>query len=444
MLKNHYDSVIIGKGFISLLEALKNAENKKSVLVIDDPRFQTGSNQTDFISDIELRFLTEIGVKYSLSELEQLQDVLSLRPYQLHGGGKSILLGMGPHQNARELWRKFAEFIPAESLKLLLAMNENDFNNWYNSEILRFTAELKQSFAKGRPLKFNFQGPAFILDWIDNFKKWLNTSYKEENSLDPRVLIHLSSSLFEDKIKKYLDDSEFPFYFLRWISPLYQVNNYQLGMMLERSLNSRGGDLKKTTIQDWQIHQNRLFHVLLSTFEGVISMEETQIYGHLPEDAPFISQTPHQIYQFASVGDLSDEEIGSPHSMLELHFLTQAERLGGERSLRYFVFNQNGIRAFYPYAVMPGTRPEFSRELIYKDVVEDFARFHRPLQKINFLPSRRQILQLEGQSEKEAFATHQWPLVLRSEVDRPVLAVHYEGPFKYQRFGIIGHLLSTL
>ncbi|MFY7993156.1 MAG: hypothetical protein ACOVP4_07695 [Bacteriovoracaceae bacterium] len=443
MLKNHYDSVLVGKGVLSLLQAVKNSSQNKSVLLIDDSRFQTLSHQSDYISDIELRFITEIGAKFGLNELEDLQDCLSLCPYQLHGGSKSILLGMTPYQNAKEMWRKFSHFLGDDTLKLLLNIEESEFNLWYDSEVLRFTQELKLSFQKARPMKFSFQGPHGILDWINGTKKWLAKSYNGESSLEARLMVHLSSGLFEDKIKKYLDDSDFAYYLLRWISPLYQVDNYRLEMMLERSLVNRGGDIKKTSIQDWQIHENRLFHVLLSTYEGVISMDQTEIYGHLPEDAPFISMNPYQIYQFASVGDLNDEDLTPSHQMLELHLVAEAERLGGERPLRHFVFNQNGIRAFYPYLAMPGTRPEFSRELIFKDASLDFARFHRPLQKINFASSRRQMMDSETNLMKEAFAIHYWPL--RTEGgDRQISGVTYQGPFKFQRYGIIGHLLSLL
>ena len=443
MLKNHYNSLLVGKGFLSLLQAIKTTTQNKSVLLIDDARFQTVGHQSDYISDLELRFLTEIGGKFNLSELEDLDDCLTLRPYQLHGGGKSILLGLAPHHNAKELWRKFSHFIPAETLKLLMSMDENDFNLWYDSEILRFTHELRLSFQKGRPLKFNFQGPHYILEWIEGMKKWLSESYNGSISLSARLFVHLSSGLFEDQIKKYLDDSDFAYYLLRWLSPLYQVDNYRLGMMLERSLTSRGGDIKKTSIQDWQIHENRLFHVLLSTYEGVISMDQTDIFGHLPEDTPFVSMTPYQIYQFASVGDLTDEEMTSSHQPLELHFVTDTQRLGGERPLRHLVFNQSGIRAFYPYLVMPGTRPEFYQQLIYKDASLDFARFHRPLQKINFSSSRRQMMDAEGLPLKEAFSMNSWPL-RATQGERQISGVSYQGPFKFQRFGIIGHLLSIL
>ncbi|GEM_PF-6679482 len=443
MLKNHYNSLLIGKGFLSLLQGLKSTGESKSVLLVDDPRFETVAHQTDYISDLELRFLTEIGIKFNLNELVDLDDCLSLRPYQLHGADKSVLLGMSPFHNAKELWRKFSHFIGKETAELLMTIKEEDFNHWYDSEILRFTAELKTSYQKGRPLKFNFQGPHYILEWIEGFKKWLAQSYNGEKSLEGRLFVHLSSSLFEDKIKKYLDNGDFAYYFLRWLSPLYQVDNNRLGMMLERTLTSRGGDIKKTSIQDWQIHENRLFHILLSTYEGVISMDETDIFGHLPEDAPFVSMTPYQLYQFASVGNLSDEEIHSPGQLLELHFITETERLGGERPLRHFIFNQNGIRAYYPYLMMPGTRAVFSQDLIYRDAATDFARFHRPLQKINFTASRRQMMDAELIPLKEAFSINNWPL-RDAQGERQILGVNYQGPFKFQRFGIIGHLLSFL
>lgn len=443
MLKNHYNNLVIGKGFLSLLSAIKTAILNQSVLLIDDERFQTVAHQSDYISDLELRFLTEIGVKYQLPELEDLTDCLTLRPYQFHGEHKSILLGMGPYQNAREMWRKFSHFLGPETFRLLMTMDESEFNLWYKTEILRFTQELKAAYQKGRPLKFNFQGPHYIQEWINGMKKWLSSSYNGPESLNARLVVHLSSGLFEDKIKKYLDDSDFAYYFLRWLSPLYSIDSYRLSLMLERSLTSRGGDIKRAKVQDWQIHDNKLFHILLSTYEGVISMDQTDIYGHLPEDAPFQSMTPHQIYQFASVGDLSDEEMGPLSGMLELHFVTETERLGGERPLRHFVFNQNGIRAYYPYLVMPGTRPEFYRELIYKDAFTDFARFHRPLQKINFSSSRRQMMEVTEPPIKEAFGLHSWPL-RASNLDRQISGVSYEGPFKFQRFGIIGQLLSIL
>ncbi len=443
MLKNHYDNIVIGRGYLSLLSAIKSTAETQSVLLIDDNRFQTESHQNEYISDLELRFISEIGVKYGLVELQDFNECLSLRPYQLHGEKTSVLLGMGPYQNAKELWRKYSSHIGSETFKLLMSMDEGEFNLWYNSEIVRFTNEMKNAYAKGRQLKFQFQGPHYILEWINSTKKWLSGTYSGPDSLSARVLVHLSSTLFEDKIKKYLDDSDFAYYFLRWISPLYHVDGNRLSLMLERSLSHRGGDIKKANVQDWQIHENKLFHILLSSFEGVISMDKTKIFGHLPIDIPFSSISNYQIYQFAAVGDLSEEEMNPLSGVLELHFVTETERLGGERPLRHFIFNQNGIRAYYPYLLMPGTRPEFYQDLIYKDAARDFAKFHRPLQKINFNHSRRQMMESSISPLKEAFCTHSWPLKAPAS-ERQILGVSYEGPFKYQRFGIIGHLLSIL
>lgn len=443
MLKNHYDSLLIGKGFITLLAALKNIESKKSVLLVDDQYFQTVSNQTDYVSDLELTYMSQIGARYNLSELQQMNDSLSLRPYQLHGNGVSVLLGMNPHHNAKELWRKMGSFLTPENMNLLLGMPESEFQSWYEGELSRFTQELRIAFQKNKAVRFTFQGPKYLLDWIDGMKKWLARPYPSNDFNGARVFVHLSSTLFEDKIKKYLDDSEFPFYFLRWLSPLYQLDNDRLGMRLEKSLSDRGGDVKRTSIQDWQIHKNQLFHVLLSTYEGVVSMDQATIFGHLPENAPFISVNPHRVFQFASVGDLSDEEIGSPHSFLELHFLTDTDRLGGERPLRSFVFNQNGIRAYYPYLRMPGARAEFSRDVIYQDVMKDFARFNLKIQKISFNPHGRQLLEVNEPHSKEAFGTYSWPLSFGDQ-DGLVSGLEYQGLFQYQRFGIIGHLLSIL
>jgi predicted oxidoreductase len=52
MLKNHYNSLLVGKGFLSLLQAIKTTTQNKSVLLIDDVRFQTVGHQSDYISDL--------------------------------------------------------------------------------------------------------------------------------------------------------------------------------------------------------------------------------------------------------------------------------------------------------------------------------------------------------------------------------------------------------
>ena len=71
MLKSSYDCTVIGKNYLSLVfSILKIKQNKKSVLIIDEPDSRMGNQWYLNIGDIEKNVFKEIGHKYNLETLK--------------------------------------------------------------------------------------------------------------------------------------------------------------------------------------------------------------------------------------------------------------------------------------------------------------------------------------------------------------------------------------
>ena len=292
MLKNRYQEILVGLNLMSLVRGIISLKRNKTALLINDSRFQAESYQECFISELEILALLRLGKNYEIPELLDLRNFLTPATIEFCMPNLRLKLGQSPFENLREILRKFPELVDAADLDVVYAQGEKGLEQILYTELKRYEELCFES--KGRPKGVNFeiQGPKWFKSIFANFAEQINKDYSESQSLKYCGLLHLLGLVSEEKLKTALTPEELPFYFLRMLSPIYRLQDLFLMAQLKRRLLLLGGDCKESSIQYWQLHENKFENLLLASFEGVISGHRVLFFSHLPVEVPFNVSSP--------------------------------------------------------------------------------------------------------------------------------------------------------
>jgi hypothetical protein len=245
-------------------------------------------------------------------------------------------------------------------------------------------------------------------------------------------------SLFhEEKLKTTLGAEEIPFYFFRTFSTVLRLQDFFLTTMLKRRLMLLGGDYKESTIQYWQLHENKFENLLLASFEGVISGERVLFFSHLPEDVSFDVESPFKLFRKTKVSPV--KRPNTPFPPKELTFFASSELLGSDRPYRVLARGGEFSSYHWPYPELPGSKPEFYEKEVTEAFQFDAQTFPFTVQDVESTPSQSVTLDLRSlKSDKkhEAPLLQKLPLKITSE-ESEVRGFEYWGPFRYRSLGLL-------
>src|SRR5690606_11397234 len=263
MLKNRYQEIIIGVGLLSLIRGIISLHRKNTVLLIDDKRFQVDSYPGLYLSELEIQSLIRLGHKYEIPELVDLRQFLVEAQIDLVTEKKRLHLGRSPLDNIKELLRKFPELLDETDLDQVYAVDDEEFNRNFFKELSRYELQCFETSMRPKGQSFELQGPKWLKTIYHRFGDFLNLEYQHSKTLKFAGLLHLLGLSSEDRLKIGLSASELPFYFFRSLSPIQRLNDFFLSTQLKRRLSLLGGDYKESSVQFWQIHENKFENLLL-------------------------------------------------------------------------------------------------------------------------------------------------------------------------------------
>lgn len=437
MLKNRYQEILVGVGPMSLIRGIISLKRNRSTLIIDDKRFVTENYPGLFLSELEILSLLRLGKKYEIPELLDLKQFLVPASFNLVTESRRVLLGRSPLTNLKEVLRKYPEFLDASDLDLLYGEQEETFNRYFMGELARFETQSFEASMRPKGYRFELQGPKWMKTIYARFNELLNKEYDQLKDLKFKGLLHLLGIANEEKLKTRLLPEEVPYYFFRMLSPLYRLQDFFLTTQLKRRLVLLGGDYKESTIQFWQMHENKFENLLLASFEGVISGDRVLFFSHLPEEVPFGINSPFHFYRKAQVNPVKRHT--APFPPTSLTFITDTNLLGSERPYR--VMAQNHELAYYqwPYPELPGSKSEFYDRSLSEAFIKDASLlpFEKGVTELGSSGSVTMDLRsLRIDRKSEAPILEHLPLEI-AEGEKPIKGFEYWGPFRYRSLGLL-------
>lgn len=437
MLKNRYQEILVGLNLMSLVRGLISLRRNRSTLLIHDPRFQAESYPLSFLSELEVLALVRLGKTYNIPELQDLRQFLSPGTVEFIAGDTRLKIGRSPFENLREVIRKYPELIDPDDLDLLYSEGEKGLDEAFMAELKRYEALCFDSGQKPKGFHFELQGPKWLKSIYQKFSDAINQEYAHSRSLKYAGLLHLLGIASEEKLKTRLLPSEIPFYFFRMLSPIYRLQDFFLVTQLKRRLSLLGGDYKESSIQYWQLHENKFENLLLASFEGVISGEKVLFFSHLPVEVPFNVSSPYPFYRKTQMRPL--RRSSSPYPPTALTFMADLDLLGSERPYRVLASDQELAYYHLPYLELPGSKAEFYDRQLLEEFQKDAGNV--PFSSEGARPQGISSVSLDLRELREdrknpTPTLGRLPLSI-TENEEVIEGFEYWGPFRYKFLGLL-------
>jgi hypothetical protein len=438
MLKNRYQEIIIGLNLMSLVRGLVSLRRNRSILLIDDQRFEGASYFSDFLSELEIRALLRLGKKHDVPELQNLRNFTTPATFEFIFQDKRLRLGGRPYENLRELLRKYPELIESSDLDLVYGESPDEFDRYLLEELQRYEGLLYEASSRPKGVRFELIGPKWMKGIYQRFNHLLNREYSASKDLKYQGLLHLLGVSAEEKLKTQLAPEDVAFYFFRLLSPIYRLHDFFLTTQLKRRLTLEGGDYKESSIQYWQLYDNKFENLLLASFEGVVSGSRVLFFSHLPADVSFQLKSPYPIYRKCEIVPV--KRAASPWPPHALRFIGQSELLGSERPYRVLSQGENGFaRYHWPYLELPASKAEF----YYQEASEAFKTDSQwlGLEQVEHKAAATarvtlDLRQMRDKRKSESQVLNPLPLSIVAQ-DAPIQGFEYWGPFRYQSLGLL-------
>lgn len=438
MLKNRYQEILIGLNIVSLVRGIISLRRKRSTLLIDDERFRGQSYPQNFVSELEVLALLRLGKTQEIPELMNLRQFLSPGSLEFVTSQFRMKTGLSPLSNLKELLRKFPELIDTQDLDLVYQESPDAFDTYFLEELSRFEGLSHEASLRPRGFRFELQGPRWFRTIFTRFGEQLNREYALSHDLSAPSLLHLMSVAFEEKMKTRMAPEEIPFYFFRLLSPVYRLQDFFLTTQLKRRLTLMGGDTKESTIQYWQLHNQKFENLLLASFEGVISGERVLFFSHLPHEVPFQVVSPFPLMRKTQI--TPQKRPVSPFPATSLTFITEESCLGGEGPYRVLLREGADMAQYeWPYPELPGSKASFYKEGTLRDFDRDSEILPFEKKECQFGGIQTATLDMRALREMrktEAAVLTRLPLHV-SLSESIIEGFEYWGPFRYKSFGLM-------
>lgn len=449
MLKSRYHAVFLGLTPYSLIHALLLRGRGQDVLVVDDVRLSTDTTGLRRLTVLDSVALGELGVKHQLGPLQQLKNFLRPSTVSIHLPGLQWVSGASVQDNLREFVRKFA-FLqtplllealarPAAELDTELERAAVEFLHWFNSPLVR-----TRSVAP-------FAGTSFA--WINEFHRLISQEHARDYqgpgvALFTQLLAAYCAST--DQVVKYdLSHHEAWAVGIRLLSPVWELDRRWFERELMRELADRGGHTKKTSINSWQIYQDRVEAALLDSYEGVISHDRMLVYGLPPLHGQL--QCHFDVRTFRGIEFAQKAAPMVPlaeRADTELMAFSSSEQMGTIMPVGLLEKTGNESRLVALVALAPGAKLEFSHHDAWQSLAAHLKRAipFDDLALSATVPRGSWGHWIEEGPEKlspkAALMHHERRKV--AIVDRvsrtPLTGVEFWGPLRTRRFGHIGFL----
>lgn len=390
MLYKHYDNMIIGHNYLSLIFGLELLRNKKHVLILDDESTSYGPLFERELTQNDVEFLNIWGEDHNVAALSDLAPLLQPKPVRFVINGEHLLLGRGPSENYTELCRKFPElFVPEKLGPTGLDFTDNQkaqqFDDTYRGLCRRLSQVCFhfQAFENFSVENFLSHYPKHLRQAFEQFK----TGWQKGESLGLsaghrwRSFLYATRGHYHKLLERSINERDLFQLFLSLLSPLYQLDHLKLREELLNSFQRRGGSFKRTTVREWLFDKSRPWSLELSSFEGIIHPRHISFFGGHPSHLPLKFKPKAELFMGVSLFmqiKKSSHEKQAIFEALPRHkcVLCHHESVGSDKSLWILEFSASGdIKATSFVRWGNGMKVSFHRQ----DLIESLERMLQEL-----------------------------------------------------------------
>lgn len=445
MLNSHYHNIIVGKNYISLIVAIVKARTS-SVLLIDEPRVILGRGWYQNVGATEKHLLELIGKKHEIESLSYLDSYLTPINTIIYLNDKIIELGSSPYDNIRELMRKVPDLFNTNLITDFLKLNHQEFDREC-FELFRRLAE--KVYLEGNTIQ-NCVDAIKSEAYLKNIYSSVQEHFvKGKHNPMGKQLQFVLQVLFQTFFSNSGGGAEAIYLFTSVLSPRFQIDEKKLSDDLIFHLRSLGGDTKATNIQNWETHHKELKYILLSSYEGLIGLDNLYFFGSLPPSVPFENSMQNTIFNSIEIRAKVDHPFLKHYTNKRILF-SRLDHLGSDSPhWEVLIDHQGAILGTYSYAVYPGSKPSF----YYQEVTRDFySSLVKLLPGLSFEHFSDQIelnsgkdlwLESRGGQSGTFYANRDRDLTLfHKENGETIKHLEYWGPLKAKSLGLYSYLLD--
>ncbi len=373
MIKSKTDYAIVGNNYLSYILSISLLKKSKSVLVLDDERFNHGDFFANSLTLLDLCYLKNWGNLNQLLPLISLETYLEQNSNQFYFGKKSVVLGRSPFLNLVELQRKFPKLFYIQGQNF----PEEKFNQEFNDFLKSFSESLIINKKNDR---FYFLAkdkmPSSLQVIFDHFLKNVieRNVVLSKNATDINdelsLFIYLARGYFHSHFSINGSKAELFHVFLSLLSPYYRLNYIKLTEDLSMEFKNLGGEFRRVNLDNVKIQNDYLKDISLLSYEGNVTPKKLLFIGAQSIGMPISFDNVKNVYNCLNIelllADIPEHLVGkrlafssalklsTKSPMIELYFQSETKIIAN-----IVIFKRNG------------TKIKFVREQIIADLIKD-------------------------------------------------------------------------
>lgn len=372
MLQKKYDKILVGKNYASLLYGVIQLESNHSVLVIDNKDVSNTSNFLTHISELDKMVFYLIGKKYGVDCLIDIQDFLTKINNVICFDKISIEFGSSAFLNINEMMRKF----PTSFLELF-----SDFISSHSAD--EFDQQFQQFLGHFSLGQMNILSVAENFPMIKEvFEKYLN--FLQIESEFAKQLNHVCQVMFQVCFSPVLTQEQMIYLFVTLLSPRYVINDTKIQSELAFLFRKLGGDLKIANVIDWGLEEQHLRYICLNSMDGVIELEEANLFCLLYDSLPFESAIGGNSLLSLRFKCKIDNDFIEFYKNKRL-VISLKDRIGTDFPYWEFSFDdESNLIGLYAYMDNQGTKSSFYYHHAVEDLFESLIKFLPDFLKVDW------------------------------------------------------------
>ena len=437
MIPRDMDYAFIGKNYLSILIGLDILRRKKRILIVDDKRLSLGECYTEHMTELSYRILKKWGERRGITSVFKNKQSFHQETVCFCTEKEKILLGRSPHENVKELLRKFPEIFGhkkhLQGVESLLK-DTSSFDRIFFSYIDDLAEYLLLEKPKKGP-SLNILRELAPKNILDIYQYILNSYHSIAKTLQGQMLFFSFRSFYQTTLNYKLDEWELFYLLLSMLSPGHRLETEEFTGEIISLFQSKGGLFKKADINAWDFHKECLRSIELNSYEGIILPKNLIFFGGRSTQIPFSWEDSLKAHETIKVV-INDNTAFNEGA----YVFSNAKSLGTSYPL-ILSFPKGKQLVFYlPLLKGNGAKVEFFKEhalnLISREIEKHFPNNHLRLENCHI-----------------RFSDDIWPIIQkrrnRLTCDRKIglreikklKNVYYYGPFNSGILGPISPLL---
>jgi hypothetical protein len=377
MINKNIDYALIGHNYLTLLLSLGLRKRGKSVLLLDDDRFNYGDFFTNSLTQLDLDFLQSIGESSQIKPLININNYVEVEERYFYFGKKQVKLGLSPKENFLEIMRKFPNFFSSDFLSQI----NDDFLNSFENEFFQLSKKVSEKINNNSKNQKMYQ--IFIDSVGPNLKLFFNSfvdavlerndkrsKLQEEINEELTIFLYLARGFYHSHFSIGGSRIELFHTLMCLISPYYRLQNHKLNEDLLELFKENGGEFKKLNLSDVKFHRGVVKGLLLESFEGHITPQKIIFVGGHPMGLPIKFERPKNIYNCLQAEVLVNNI--PKHFVGKKIVFSSSMKISTGRPMFEADFFENRIELNIVVAKRNGVKVSFIEEQVKKHLEEDF------------------------------------------------------------------------